>query len=303
MQAFFTPLAVKPGPRRRGRARSRRAGREEPPDRRADPAPAARATAPGHGRPAGTTPGGAGRLADRRRRTRTSPATWPTAYWAHFLGRGLVEPVDDVRDTNPPSNPELLDALATLLVESRFDARALIRAITGSRDLPAVVASRTRPTRATSRTTRGRCSGGSTPRCCSTWSARRPASPRSSPGVPGGHRAVQLWDSKVPHYFLRLFGRPRAGHGLRVRAQRRAGRRPGAAPAQPPELHAKLTHEGGTVARLVRRLPDDAAAGRGALPDVLQPVPDRRGARGGRGPPGARPGRAAGRRPRIWPGA
>ena len=32
--------------------------------------------------------------------------------WAHFLGRGLVEPVDDVRATNPPTNPELLDALA-----------------------------------------------------------------------------------------------------------------------------------------------------------------------------------------------
>src|SRR5439155_4564637 len=53
--------------------------------------------------------------------------------WAHFLGRGLVEPVDDVRATNPPTNPELLDALARHLVESRFDPRALVRAITGSR--------------------------------------------------------------------------------------------------------------------------------------------------------------------------
>ena len=35
-------------------------------------------------------------------------------HWAHFLGRGLVEPVDDLRDTNPPTNPELLDALARI---------------------------------------------------------------------------------------------------------------------------------------------------------------------------------------------
>src|SRR4030081_2327546 len=53
--------------------------------------------------------------------------------WAHFLGRGLVEPVDDVRATNPPTNPELLDALGKHLVESKYDVRALIRAITASR--------------------------------------------------------------------------------------------------------------------------------------------------------------------------
>src|SRR5206468_11554805 len=52
---------------------------------------------------------------------------------AHFLGRGLVEPVDDVRDTNPPSNPELLDALAKHVVDSKFDVKQLIRAITKSR--------------------------------------------------------------------------------------------------------------------------------------------------------------------------
>src|SRR5205807_5744097 len=53
--------------------------------------------------------------------------------WAHFLGRGLVEPVDDVRATNPPSDPELLDALARHLVENKFDPRSLVRVITGSR--------------------------------------------------------------------------------------------------------------------------------------------------------------------------
>src|SRR5262249_8560741 len=54
-------------------------------------------------------------------------------YWAHFLGRGLVEPVDDVRATNPPTNPELLDALANSLVESKYDVKRLIRTITASR--------------------------------------------------------------------------------------------------------------------------------------------------------------------------
>jgi hypothetical protein len=50
-------------------------------------------------------------------------------HWAHFLGRGLVEPVDDLRDTNPPTNPELLDALARDLISHRYDLRHLLRTI------------------------------------------------------------------------------------------------------------------------------------------------------------------------------
>ncbi|WP_153559316.1 DUF1549 domain-containing protein [Roseimaritima sediminicola] len=53
-------------------------------------------------------------------------------YWKHFFSRGLVEPEDDIRDTNPPSNPELLDALEQHFVESGYDLRALIRVITES---------------------------------------------------------------------------------------------------------------------------------------------------------------------------
>lgn len=53
-------------------------------------------------------------------------------YWKHFLGRGLVEPEDDLRATNPPTNPELLDALAAKVVASGFDLKSLIRAIATS---------------------------------------------------------------------------------------------------------------------------------------------------------------------------
>jgi len=53
--------------------------------------------------------------------------------WAHYMGRGLVEPLDDMRVSNPPSNKPLLDALAQHLVESRFDLRALVRQICTSR--------------------------------------------------------------------------------------------------------------------------------------------------------------------------
>jgi hypothetical protein len=54
-------------------------------------------------------------------------------YWKHFFGRGLVEPEDDMRDTNPPSNPRLLTALAAHFVASKFDLKELVRTITRSR--------------------------------------------------------------------------------------------------------------------------------------------------------------------------
>lgn len=53
-------------------------------------------------------------------------------YWKHFFKRGLVEPEDDIRDTNPATNPELLDALAKHFIESEFDLKAVIRVITQS---------------------------------------------------------------------------------------------------------------------------------------------------------------------------
>lgn len=53
--------------------------------------------------------------------------------WARLLGRGLVDPPDDVRVSNPPSHPELLDQLAGLLVQHRFDPRPVLRAICLSR--------------------------------------------------------------------------------------------------------------------------------------------------------------------------
>lgn len=54
-------------------------------------------------------------------------------YWALCMGRGLVEPVDDMRGTNPPSNPELLDALAREFVRTGYDVKQLLRTIMTSR--------------------------------------------------------------------------------------------------------------------------------------------------------------------------
>ncbi len=91
--------------------------------------------------PLGGTPMPAGSDADRRRYF----ADWLTAadnpffakavvnrVWRAYMGRGLVEAEDDLRDTNPPSHPELLDALAKDFVAHRYDLKHLTRTILNS---------------------------------------------------------------------------------------------------------------------------------------------------------------------------
>ena len=127
--------------------------------------------------------------------------------WAHFLGRGIVEPVDDMRLTNPPTNPELLDALAAKFVESGFDVQQLIRTITASRTYqrsahPNLTNERDEQNYSRALLKRLDAEVLFDAVCQAT------GVPEKFSGVPAGSRAIQLWDSQVNHYFLKLFGRP-----------------------------------------------------------------------------------------------
>src|SRR5688572_31075294 len=53
--------------------------------------------------------------------------------WGYLLGAGLIEPLDDIRAGNPPTNPELLDYLTKEFIASKFDVRHVLRLITKSR--------------------------------------------------------------------------------------------------------------------------------------------------------------------------
>jgi hypothetical protein len=53
--------------------------------------------------------------------------------WSYFLGKGIIDPVDDIRASNPPSNPALLDALTKDFIDHSFDLRHLMRTIANSR--------------------------------------------------------------------------------------------------------------------------------------------------------------------------
>jgi hypothetical protein len=126
--------------------------------------------------------------------------------WGYLLGVGIIEPIDDIRAGNPPTNPELLDALTKDFVDSGFDMQHMLRHDLQVADVPASVKNN-RGTRTTRSTTATPSPAGCRRKRCSTQSSPR-AQRRSLPGVPAGFRAAQLPDAGATVRFLDDFGRP-----------------------------------------------------------------------------------------------
>lgn len=126
--------------------------------------------------------------------------------WAHFLGQGIVDPVDDVRISNPPSNPELLDALGNRFAQYGFDVRKLARDICRSRtyQLSTVKNESNRlDTRNFASASIRRIRAEVLLDCLS----QATGAPTKFPGMPPGSRAVELLDGRATNHFLTTFGR------------------------------------------------------------------------------------------------
>ncbi|MEX0726681.1 MAG: DUF1549 domain-containing protein [Planctomycetaceae bacterium] len=127
-------------------------------------------------------------------------------YFSYFTGRGIIEPVDDIRASNPPSNPELLDALTADFVAHNFDLKYLIRTIAMSHTYQRSY----RPNEWNEEDTVNYSHA--IPRRLgaeSLYDAIMVAtgSPTNLPGVPPGYRATQLPDPQIDVSFLDMFGR------------------------------------------------------------------------------------------------
>lgn len=127
--------------------------------------------------------------------------------WFHLNGKGIVDPVDDFRDSNPSANDELLNALAKDFVDHKFDAKYLIKTIMTSRTYQLSA-----QTNEFNKDDNKYFSHAVTKLhtaeqlldaiCTVTAIAEKFA------GLPSGTRAVQLPDGEVNHVFLKTFGQP-----------------------------------------------------------------------------------------------
>jgi len=126
--------------------------------------------------------------------------------WAHFTGVGIVEPIDDFRASNPPSNPELLDALAGKLIEYKYDVKQLVRDICNSQTYQRTttpVEGNEDDGRNYSHATVRRVPAENLLDCISQVTETK----EKFRGLPIGARAVQIADGSTSNYFLNTFGR------------------------------------------------------------------------------------------------
>ncbi|MGI9428704.1 MAG: DUF1549 domain-containing protein [Bythopirellula sp.] len=126
--------------------------------------------------------------------------------WAHFLGTGIVEPVDDIRVSNPPSNPALFQKLGEQLIEYNFDVRRLVRDICNSNTYQRTCdpnQSNINDTANFARAQPRRISAEVLLDCLSQATGKQ----EKLPGLPVGARAIQIADGRASNYFLTTFGR------------------------------------------------------------------------------------------------
>jgi hypothetical protein len=128
-------------------------------------------------------------------------------YWGYLMGKGLVNPIDDLRDTNPPTNPELLDALASEFIKSGYDLKKLLRLILTSRTYQ--LSSLPTPDNRLDTTffTHYNLKRLTAEQLLDALNAATQTTEKF-PLQPAGTRAIALPDTSYPSYFLDTFGRP-----------------------------------------------------------------------------------------------
>jgi len=171
--------------------------------------------------------------------------------WAQYLGRGLVDPVDDLRSTNPAVNEPLLEWLTQQVISNDFNLKAVARLI---------LCSRVYQLASTSNETNKRDEQN-----FSHFLARRlPAEvlldaichvtdvPEDFPGMPIGTRAIQVWDNRFPSYFLDTFGRSERKSPCECGKSDDPTMSQALHLMNAPEIAAKVSSGDGRIGRLIR---------------------------------------------------
>jgi hypothetical protein len=127
--------------------------------------------------------------------------------WAHYMGRGLVEPVDDLRLTNPASNEPLLEDLVAHLLELDYDLKAFTRTLLTSQVYQ--LSSQVNESNQLDEQNHSHATWKPLPAEVLLDAISQATDvPEIFTGWPEGVRAIQIWDNKLPSHFLEVFGRP-----------------------------------------------------------------------------------------------
>ena len=179
-------------------------------------------------------------------------------YWKHFFSRGIVEPEDDMRATNPPANPELLDALANHFVQSGFDLKELVRTICRSRTYQ--LSALPNEFNASDKQNFSRYY----PRRLSAevlYDAFHQVTDTGENfgGMPVGTKAMQLADASSATYFLQVFGQPKGDTACECERSMDANLAQSLHLLNGREIQEKIARDGARTARMAADAarPDD----------------------------------------------
>ncbi len=176
--------------------------------------------------------------------------------WGHLMGRGIVEPVDDFRDSNPPSNARLLDELSKQFAGNGFSQKWAIRAICNSRTYQ--LSSRKNPF---NKDDEIYCSHANTrllsaeqllDGICAVTNV-----PEQFPGMPLGTRATELADPPTDHYFLKVFGQPQREMACQCERSSESNLSQALQMINGPVVHNKLRADNGRIATMIKENKSD----------------------------------------------
>jgi hypothetical protein len=207
---------------------------------------------------------------DSARNRREALARWMTApenpyfakamanrLWAYLTGRGIIDPVDDIRAGNPPTNAELLDALTVDFIKNKFSMKHLVRTIANSRIYQLSIEPNATNADDVENFSRGR------PRRLTAEqlldSVRAATGTKNKfPGFPSGTRAAQLPDPAVGKgTFLEQFGMPVRESPCECERRNEMSLGQALALVNGPTLSAAVAEPGGRVAAIFKDKPDD----------------------------------------------
>ncbi len=178
-------------------------------------------------------------------------------FWSYFFSRGIIDPVDDLRTTNPPVNPELLDALTKDFIEHRFDIRHLMRRIVSSQTYQRSSVANDSNRHDTLNFAR------SIPRRIPAEAlldslVQATGVKENFGGAPAGFTAAQLPDAEVTSDFLQLFGKPQRAEACECERDGDSNMLQALHLINGQSILRRVTDGNGRVAQLINaKLPDD----------------------------------------------
>ncbi len=169
--------------------------------------------------------------------------------WSHYFGRGMVNPIDDMRATNPSSNEPLINALVAHMKDRNYDLKAFTKTLLVSQTYQLSVevndGNKNDNQNFSHALPKAMPAEVLLDAVCQVTNV-----PEKFNGWPDGFRSIQVWDNRMPSYFFRIFGRPVRASVCECERSNEPSISQALHLLNSPEIQEKISHKRGTARHL-----------------------------------------------------